>query len=173
MSRVSAGLLMYRFREGQLQVLLVHPGGPFFKNKDEGAWSIPKGEVEPGEDLLKAAAREFAEEIGPSPTDPFIPLKPVKQKGGKFVHAWAFEGNWLPPAIASNTFKIEWPPRSGRQVEYREIDRAEFFDVAAARRKINVGQVALIDELEEILKEASLSGVLHQGPAIPRSRDAE
>jgi predicted NUDIX family NTP pyrophosphohydrolase len=151
MPRVSAGLLMYCIYDGMLQVLLAHPGGPFFKNKDEGTWTIPKGEVKPGEDLLEAAKREFNEETGLTPTGPFIALTPVRQKGGKLVHAWAFEGNCDPSAIVSNTFTLEWPPRSGRQTEFPEIDRADFFDVAAAKLKIKSGQEALIDELEEIV----------------------
>ena len=151
MPRVSAGLLMYRVRDGGLQVLLVHPGGPFFKNKDDGAWSIPKGEVEPGDDPLETAKREFAEETGTTPAGPFTPLTPVKQKGGKVVHAWACAGDLDPGAIVSNTFMLEWPPRSGRQAEFPEVDRAEFFDPAAARRKINPAQAALIEELERIL----------------------
>lgn len=151
MSRISAGILMYRHHEGALQVLLVHPGGPFFQNKDEGAWSIPKGEVEPGEDLLECAKREFAEELSVSVSEPFLLLTPVKQKGGKVVHAWACEGNCNPNAIVSNTFTMEWPLRSGQQKEFPEIDRADFFDVAGARKKINAAQVALIEELEEIL----------------------
>jgi predicted NUDIX family NTP pyrophosphohydrolase len=154
MTRVSAGLLMYRIHDGKLQVLLAHPGGPFFKNKDEGAWSIPKGEVEPGEELLEAAKREFQEEIGVTPTGPFIALSPVKQKGGKIVHAWGFRGECDPSAIVSNSFMMEWPPRSGQQMAFPEIDRADFFDLTAARRKIKLGQGPLIDELEEVLKSA-------------------
>jgi predicted NUDIX family NTP pyrophosphohydrolase len=151
MPRVSAGLLMYRIQNGKLQVLLAHPGGPFFKNKDEAAWSIPKGEIESGEELLEAAKREFAEEIGLTPTGPFIALTPVKQKGGKIVHAWGFEGNCDPGATVSNTFTMEWPPQSGQQMQFPEIDRADFFDVAAARRKIKAGQVGLIEELASIV----------------------
>ncbi len=151
MSRVSAGLLMFRIQEGKLQVLLAHPGGPFFKNKDEGTWTIPKGEVEPGEDLLEAAKREFNEETGQTPTGPFIALTPVRQKGGKLVHAWAFQGNCDPSAIVSNTFTLEWPPRSGRRMEFPEIDRADFFDVATAKRKIKSGQEPLIEELQGIV----------------------
>jgi predicted NUDIX family NTP pyrophosphohydrolase len=154
-TRNSAGLLMYRKIEDKLQVLLVHPGGPFFKNKDEGAWSIPKGEADPGEDLLDCAKREFAEEIGVTPSGSFIKLTPVKQKGGKVVHAWAVESECDPSAFVSNTFTMEWPPRSGRQMEFPEIDRAEFLDVATARQKINVGQVPLLDELEKILSRCS------------------
>ena len=150
-TRVSAGFLMYRSAGGVLEVLLVHPGGPYFRNKDEGAWSIPKGEVGPGEDPLAAAVREFGEEIGFAPTGPFLALASVKQKGGKTVHAWAVEGDCDPAAIVSNTFTIEWPPRSGRHVEFPEIDRAGFFGPDEARRKLNAGQVPLIDELEKIV----------------------
>ena len=146
---------MYRTISGDTQVLLAHPGGPFFQNKDEGAWSIPKGEIEPDEDFLTAAQREFAEETRITPTGPFIELAPVKQKGGKFVHAWAVEGDCDPTAIASNTFAIEWPPRSGRQQVFPEIDRAEFFDLETARRKINAAQVAFIDQLETMLNGPS------------------
>src|SRR3954447_11558380 len=152
---VSAGLLMHRMVDGALQVLLVHPGGPFFRKKDEGAWSIPKGEVGPGEDLLETARREFAEEIGVTPTGQFVALTPVKQKGGKIVHAWAFEGDCDPGAIVSNTFTMEWPPRSGKQAIFPEIDRAGFFDLASARRKINVGQIPLLDEIEERVEGAT------------------
>ena len=137
-----------------MQVLLVHPGGPFFRNKDEGAWSIPKGEVEPGEDPLAAAVREFEEEIGTAPIGPYLPLGSAKQKGGKVVHAWAFEGDCDPAAIRCNTFTMEWPPRSGRQAEFPEVDRAGFFGPEEARRKINVGQAPLIDELERIVDHA-------------------
>jgi len=151
MPRTSAGLLMYRLGGGELQVLLVHPGGPFFVSRDEGAWTIPKGEVGPGEDLLAAAVREFGEEIGAAPTGPYLPLTPVKQKGGKTVHAWAFEGDCDPGSITCNTFTIEWPPRSGRLMEFPEIDRAGFFGLSEARRKVNSGQVPLIDELERIV----------------------
>ncbi len=151
MPRVSAGLLMYRSHHGKLEVLLAHPGGPFFRNKDQGAWSIPKGEIEPSEDLLEAAQREFKEEIGIALTGPFIVLTPVKQKGGKIVHAWACEGDFDPTTTVSNTFTLEWPPGSRRQMEFPEIDQAEFFDLETARRKINVGQATLLDELEQIL----------------------
>jgi predicted NUDIX family NTP pyrophosphohydrolase len=150
-SRVSAGLLMYRINDGKVEVLLAHPGGPFFRNKDEGAWSLPKGEIDSGEDLLDAAKREFTEETSITPTGPFIPLAPVKQKGGKIVHAWAFKGDCDPSKVVSNTFKMEWPPRSGRQMKFPEIDRAEFFDAATARQKINSAQMSLVDELEQIV----------------------
>jgi predicted NUDIX family NTP pyrophosphohydrolase len=151
MSRISAGLLMYRIRNGRAEVLLVHPGGPFFRKKDQGAWSIPKGEAGPDEDLLEAARREFEEETGFKATGPFAALTPVKQSGGKTVHAWAFEGDCEPAALVSNRFTMEWPPRSGRQVEFPEIDRCAFFELPDARGKINPAQASLIDELEGIL----------------------
>lgn len=141
---------MYRIQDGKLQVLLAHPGGPLFKNKDDDAWTIPKGEIEPGEDLLEAAKREFQEETGVTPTGPFTALTPIKQKGGKIVHAWAFKGDCDPSAIVSNTFTLEWPPRSGRLMEFPEIDRADFFDIAEASRKIKAAQMALVEECEQI-----------------------
>ena len=150
MPRISAGLLMYRIKDGAIQVLLAHPGGPYFKNKDEGFWTIPKGEPELTEELLVAAQREFEEETGIRPTGPFIPLNPIKQKGGKIVHAWAFNGDCNPNAIKCNTCTIEWPPRSGRQMKIPEIDRVEFFDLGAAKKKIKAGQEAFIDEIEAI-----------------------
>ena len=151
MPRLSAGLLMYRIKDGAIQVLLAHPGGPYFAKKDDESWSIPKGEPGPDEDLFHTAQREFEEETGLKPTGPFIPLQAVKQKGGKIVHAWAFEGDCDSTAIQSNTFTMEWPPKSGQQKQFPEIDRAEFFDLETARRKIKSGQVGLIDELEMIL----------------------
>jgi predicted NUDIX family NTP pyrophosphohydrolase len=134
-----------------IRVLLAHPGGPYFAKKDDESWSIPKGEPGPDEDLLLTAQREFQEETGLKPAGPFVPLQPVKQKGGKLVHAWAFEGDCDPTAIKSNTFTMEWPPRSGQQQTFPEIGRAEFFDLATARRKVKAAQVGLIDELEIIL----------------------
>ena len=157
MPRISAGLLMYRIKEGNLQVLLAHPGGPFFKKKDEGAWTIPKGEIEPGEDLLEAAKREFQEEIGVTPVGSFVALAPITQKGGKIVYAWAFAGDCDPTLAVSNTCMMEWPPKSGRQIEFPEIDRAEFFDVATAKRKIKARQDALIEELQRLLKSSGES----------------
>lgn len=151
MPRRSAGLLMYRIKDGAVQVLLAHPGGPYYARKDDESWSIPKGEPGPDEDLFCTAQREFEEETGLKPAGPFVPLQPVKQKGGKIVHAWAFEGDCDPATIHSNTFTMEWPPRSGQQKQFPEIDRAEFFDLETARRKIKFGQVGLIDELEMIL----------------------
>ena len=149
MPKVSAGLLMYRRREGDLEVLLVHPGGPLFVNRDDGFWSIPKGEVDADEDLLAAACREFTEETGLEPTGPFLPLGQIKQRGGKLVHAWAFEGDCDPASIRSNTFEMEWPPRSGRRQTFSEIDRAAFFDLDAARHKINPAQTTFLDTLAE------------------------
>ena len=149
--RLSAGLLMYRFRDGILEVLLVHPGGPFFVNKDDGSWSIPKGEPDDGEDLLLTAQREFEEETSVKPTGPFEPLRPIKQKGGKIVHAWAFKGDCDPAAIKSNLFTMEWPPKSGKTAQFPEIDRGDFFDLPAARKKIKAGQELLLEELEEIV----------------------
>ena len=143
---------MYRIKDGKIQFLLAHPGGPFFQNKDEGSWTIPKGEPEPGEDLLVTAQREFEEETGIRPTGEFIPLTPVRQKGGKIVHAWAFNGDCDPQTIKCNTCTIEWPPHSGRQIEIPEIDRVEFFDPGAIRKKIKAGQEGLIEELEAMLR---------------------
>jgi len=151
MSRTSAGLLMYRKREGILEVLLVHPGGPFWRNKDAGAWSIPKGEMADDEDLLEAARREFEEETGCRPSGSFIPLSPVKQKSGKTVHAWAVEGEIDPASMKSNTFTMEWPPKSGKHAEFPEVDRAEYFDLPTAKQKINPAQASLLTELVQIL----------------------
>jgi predicted NUDIX family NTP pyrophosphohydrolase len=145
MTRVSAGLLMFRVRDGRVQVLLVHPGGPFFKNKDEGAWTIPKGEPNEGEELLAAAQREFEEETGVKPVGPFRPLAAIKQKGGKVVHAWAFAGDCEASQIVSSTFTLEWPPKSGKRAEFPEVDRAEWFELEEARRKINPAQMSFLD----------------------------
>ena len=146
---------MFRRMNESFEVLLVHPGGPYFRNKDDGAWTIPKGEVEEGEELLARARTEFEEELGIAPptTANSIELGSVKQKGGKTVHAWAFEGN-LPDAfaIASNTFEMEWPPRSRRIQQFPEVDRAEFFPMEKAREKINEAQVAFLDRLVEALQ---------------------
>src|SRR6266436_9235452 len=135
-ARVSAGLLMFRRKDDALEVLLVHPGGPFFAKKDESIWTIPKGEAAPGEDLLWRAQIEFEEEIGFRPEGEWIPLGSIKQKGGKTVHAWAFEGD-LPDSfkLKSNVFEMEWPPRSGKLKKFPEIDQAVFFPEEVARRK--------------------------------------
>ena len=152
--RIAAGLLMFRVKDGVTQVLLAHPGGPFFRHKDEGDWTIPKGEPDSqDEDLLQTAKREFEEETGIAATGDFLSLKPIRQKGGKIVHAWAFEGDCDPAAIRSNDFTIEWPPKSGKQTQFPEVDRVEFFDLNTARRKIKAAQDALIDQLEVILME--------------------
>lgn len=152
MAKVSAGLLMYRIRERSLEVLLIHPGGPLWRGRDAGAWTIPKGMPEAGEDLLAAARREFTEETAHAPEGDFIALAHVTQKGGKVVHAWAIEGEFHAAQFKSNTFTLEWPPRSKRFAEFPEADRAEFFPLPAARAKINPAQVALLDELEQNLR---------------------
>ena len=145
MAKQSAGILLYRKTSGGLQVFLVHPGGPFFKNKDAGAWSIPKGEFLDDEDALDAAKREFREETGQIIEGTFIKLAPVILKSGKIVHSWAVEGDIDHETIFSNTFEMEWPPKSGKKESFPEIDRAGWFDVDEARAKINGAQVALID----------------------------
>jgi len=150
MAKTSAGLLLFRTRGGELEVLLVHPGGPFWAKKDEGAWSIPKGEINEGEDPLAAARREVQEELGAAPDGKFIPLAPVRQAGGKVVLAWAIEADIDPAAITSNTFQLEWPPRSGRQQTFPEVDRAAWFTISEARSKILRGQVPLMDALARV-----------------------
>ncbi len=155
MAEVSAGILMFRRRNGVLQVLLVHPGGPFWAGKDAGAWSIPKGLLNPGEDPLKAAQREFEEETGLTVRGRFIKLTPVKMKSGKLIQAWTVEGDCDPSAIKSNTFSMEWPPNSGRQREFPEVDRAAWFEIGEAERKINQGQAPLLEELADLLSKIS------------------
>jgi len=147
----SAGILLYRRGSQGPEVLLVHPGGPFWKNRDAGAWTIPKGEIAEGEDAFAAALRELHEETGIEPQGPATALTPLRQKGGKWVHAWAVEGDCDAGAIRSNTFSMEWPPRSGRQAEFPEVDRAAWFAPDEARRRILESQVPLIDELEKLL----------------------
>ncbi len=151
MAKESAGVLLHRRRGGALEVLLVHPGGPYWAGKDLGAWTIPKGELAGDEDPLAAARRELAEETGLAPDGPFLPLTPVRQRSGKLVHAFACAGDCDPAALRSDTFEMEWPPRSGRRARFPEVDRAEFFAPDVARTKINPAQVALIDELERLL----------------------
>jgi len=151
-SNQSAGILLYRNINGQPEFFLVHPGGPFFKNKDEGYWSIPKGEFLPDENPLAAAQREFEEETGrPIKAEKFIELSPIKQKSGKIVHAWGAEGELDADTITSNTFEIEWPPHSGKMSSFPEIDRAGWFSADDARLKINAAQAALIDELLSLI----------------------
>jgi predicted NUDIX family NTP pyrophosphohydrolase len=147
MTRTSAGLLLYRWRDGALEVFLVHPGGPFWARKDDGAWSIPKGEFAPGEDPLAAARREFAEETGLAVDGEVRALAPIRQAGGKVVHAFALEGELDADAIRSNSFTIEWPPRSGRLRAFPEVDRAGWFALAEARRKILKSQLGLLEQL--------------------------
>jgi predicted NUDIX family NTP pyrophosphohydrolase len=145
---VSAGLLLFRRSAGKLELFLAHPGGPFWVAKDIGAWSIPKGVVEPDEDLLTAARREFREETGFSVAGPFVPIGSVQQKSGKEIHAWACEGNVDASKATSNKTTIEWPPKSGRRMEIPEVDRCEWFSAEEARTKLNPAQAAFIDRLE-------------------------
>ncbi len=146
-TRSSAGILLFRRAGGSVEVFLVHPGGPFFRNKDAGVWSIPKGELNEGEAALDAARREFLEETGFPPEGRFLPLSPVRQASGKVVQAWAVEGDFDPALLRSNTFEREWPPGSGRLQRFPEVDRAAWFSPKEATRRINSGQVPLIGEL--------------------------
>jgi predicted NUDIX family NTP pyrophosphohydrolase len=152
-SMVSAGLLMFRKREDGMEVLLVHPGGPFFRNKDDGVWTIPKGEAGYDEDLVSRAGIEFEEELGVGPpTGKLIELGSVKQKGGKIVHAWAFEGDLNDDfRLSCNTFEMEWPPHSGKRQQFPEVDRAAFFPIEQAQTKINPAQTVFIDRLIDAL----------------------
>lgn len=150
---ISAGILAYR-RRGELEVLLAHPGGPFWAKKDAGAWSIPKGLIDPGEELLAAARREFTEETGFTAQEPFIPLAAVKQKSGKIVHAFACEGDYDPDQLVCNAFEIEWPPKSGKRRSFPEIDRLAWFGMDAAGEKILGYQRPWLDELESKLASA-------------------
>jgi len=138
---------MYRRHKNNLEVFLIHPGGPFWLKKDIGAWSIPKGEYTGDERAIDAAAREFREETGLKPVGPFVALGEVKQSGGKIVSGWAFEGDLDPKDLVSNTFSMEWPPRSGRQQEFPEVDRGAWYSVDAARERINQGQAPFLDRL--------------------------
>ena len=147
MPQQSAGILMYRRAGGTIEVLLVHPGGPFFAKKDDGAWTIPKGLCAPGEDALAAARREFREETGMAPAGEFTPLGEFRQSSAKTVTAFAVEGDFDVRKLASNTLSLEWPPRSGRAQEFPEVDRAGWFSLAEARRKILKGQAAILDAL--------------------------
>ena len=144
----SVGLLLYKRLADGIHVLLVHPGGPFWRNKDAGAWSIPKGERAAGEDPETTARREFTEELGSAPTGPLTYLGRIRQRGGKYVEAYALAGDFDVDSLSSNTFEIEWPPRSGRRQSFPEVDRAAWFTLAAARQKINPAQQALLDKLE-------------------------
>jgi predicted NUDIX family NTP pyrophosphohydrolase len=142
--KISAGILLFRRRVDELQVLLGHPGGPYWANKDDGAWSIPKGGIADGEDLLVAARREFEEEIGYSPDGPFFPLGEARQPGGKVVAIYGVEGDWDPSSLLSNTFSMQWPPKSGRMVDFPELDRAQWFSIEEAERKILKGQAVFL-----------------------------
>jgi predicted NUDIX family NTP pyrophosphohydrolase len=149
----SAGIALYRGSAPELEVLLVHPGGPLWTRRDAGAWSIPKGEYEDSEDPVAAARREFAEELGsPAPEGELIDLGEVKQRSGKLVRAWGIPGDLDASAIRSNTFALEWPPRSGRIRAFPEVDRAQWFPLAQARERINPAQVPLLDRLEQALR---------------------
>jgi predicted NUDIX family NTP pyrophosphohydrolase len=147
MPKFSAGLLLYRFNNSILQVLLVHPGGPFWAKKDLGAWSIPKGEADASEDLLAAALREFKEETGSDIAGTPLPLGEVRQRGGKIVHAWALQGDFDPAQLRSNSFEMEWPPKSGRTQGFPEVDHAEWFDIAEAKQRILADQAQFLDRL--------------------------
>lgn len=149
MPGISAGLLLYRSRDRRIEVFLIHPGGPFWEKKDLGSWSIPKGLVEEDEDLLDAAKREFHEETGFRALGPFLPLSPVKLKSGKIVYAWAAEGDLDAGAMKSNTFTMEWPPRSGKQQTFPEADRGAWYSFDDAKTKINARQAALLEELRQ------------------------
>jgi len=155
MKKASAGLLLYRDSAGKLQVLLVHPGGPYWARKDIGAWSIPKGEIEPGEEALAAARREFEEETGGVVSGEFLRLHPVRLRSGKVIQAWAVRADFDPSQLRSNLFSMEWPPKSGQQREFPEADRAGWFDIDEARFKIHPGQAPLLDELLALLAAAA------------------
>ena len=152
-SKRSAGLLLHRRRDGILEVFLVHPGGPFWTKKDAGAWTIPKGEIDAGEDELAAARRETAEETGFTPEGQFVPLPPIRQKAGKVVVAWAVETDCDPAQLRSNVFSMEWPPRSGRMGEFPEVDRGAWFPIEEARVKMLEAQRPLLDALQALFKD--------------------
>ena len=151
MPKPSAGLLLYRFVEGEPEVLVVHPGGPFWKNKDLGAWSVPKGEIDQGHEPLATAIREVEEELGLKVDGKFIPLQPIRQSGGKLVHCFAVNHDFDPATLKSNTFNLEWPPHSGKYIDVPEVDRAEWFDLETAKQKLNPAQADLIDQVAEKL----------------------
>lgn len=148
---VSAGLILYRRTTGGLEIFLAHPGGPFWKERDAGAWTIPKGLIEEGEDPLLAACREFEEETSVSPQPPYLPLGSIRQKSGKVIHAWAWEGDADAASIQSNLMRTEWPRGSGRWLTFPEVDRCAWFDPAEAREKMNPAQAELVDRLEALL----------------------
>jgi predicted NUDIX family NTP pyrophosphohydrolase len=152
MPKLSAGLLMYRRRKDAIEVFLAHPGGPFWKNKDDGGWSIPKGEYSQEESALDAARREFREETGFEAGTDFIWLEQIRQPSGKIISVWAFEGDCDPAALRSNTFSMEWPPKSGRTRDFPEVDRADWFPLDVARKKLLKGQLGFLDRLSAKLK---------------------
>jgi len=148
----SAGLLLYRRAPAGLELFLAHPGGPFWQRRDAGAWTIPKGAVEAGETLLAAACREFEEETGIAPVGPFLSLGSIRQKAGKLIHAWAWEGDADPASIRSIMMETEWPRGSGRRISFPEVDRCGWFEPAAARIRLNPAQAELVDRLESALR---------------------
>ncbi|MCX2473884.1 NUDIX domain-containing protein [Pedobacter sp. MC2016-05] len=150
--RISAGLLLFRKNNNELEFFLVHPGGPFYTKKNEGVWSVPKGELDGDEEPLKAAVREFQEETGRSVTGNFIPLNPIIQKGGKKVLCWAVEGDFDPSTLVSNTFEMKWPPKSGKMQDFVEVDRGDWFNYQKACVAIKDRQIPLLDELRDLLK---------------------
>jgi len=167
MTKKSAGILLYRLDNGYLEVMLVHLGGPFWAKKDLGSWSIPKGEFTDEEVPLDAAKREFHEEIGTEISGEFIELSTIKQKSGKIVYSWALQGDLDTSKIKSNTFEMEWPPKSGKMQKFPEIDRGDWFNVQGAKEKINPSQVALIDEL---ITKLHLTEKQLSGPASPNKK---
>lgn len=158
----SAGILLYRRGEAGLQVLLGHPGGPYWARKDVGAWMVPKGALEAGEEPLDAAMREFAEEVGPVPPGTPVPLRTVRQNGGKLVEVFALEGDFDPRTLASNSFELEWPPRSGRMRSFPEMDRVEWMTMAEARARILASQEPLLDALDDLLADAAREKIEQQ-----------
>ena len=151
MPKISAGLLMYRHVDHRLDVLLVHPGGPYWQRKDNGAWTFPRGEVEAGEEYLSAAIREFGEETGWQPQGPYLSLGESRARSSKTIHAWAFSGSFDPASLRSNQFEIEWPPKSGRRMQFPEIDQAGFFSISEARKKMRASESLFLDRLVEQL----------------------
>ena len=155
MAKLSAGILLYRLTKDFPEVMLIHPGGPFWAKKDEGAWSIPKGEPGENEDLHETAIRELKEETGIIASGEFLELEPIRQKAGKTVYCWALEHDADVTNISGNHFEMEWPPRSGKLKSFPEVDKADWFDIPAARKKILAGQLPLLEELETKLKKNS------------------
>ncbi|MGH8654019.1 MAG: NUDIX domain-containing protein [Gammaproteobacteria bacterium] len=157
--KLSAGILLYRVRQGELEVFLAHPGGPYWAKKDNGAWSIPKGEFEETDDSLATAKREFLEETGSPVEGEFRPLSPLKQPSGKVVHAWAVEGDIDATTVKSNTFSMEWPPRSGIAQQFLEVDKGEWFNIPSAEKKILPGQRGLLEELQNLVGHAASESI--------------